>query len=73
VAVELEEIVGRGDEPPFGAAGGSAAALEAADLAVELDLSEDGLDRGLALAVERARWQLVPSALVIRGLEACGA
>jgi hypothetical protein len=44
--------VGGGDEPLFRAAGGSALALEASDLAVELELAEDGLDGDLALAVE---------------------
>jgi hypothetical protein len=54
VAVELDEVVGRGDEPPFRPAGRSPAALEASHLAVELQLAEDGFDRRLALAVERA-------------------
>src|ERR687888_36210 len=54
LAVELEEVVRCGDEPPFRAARRASAALEAADLAVELQLTEDGFDRGLALAVERA-------------------
>jgi hypothetical protein len=54
MAVELQEIVGGGDEPPFRPAGRSAAALEAADLAVELELAEDRLDGCLALAVKRA-------------------
>ena len=54
VAVELEEIVGGGDEPPFRPAGRSSAALEAADLSVELQLAEDGFDRCLALALEPA-------------------
>src|SRR5512132_1647861 len=44
-AVSSQQVVRGRDEPPFRPAGGSAAALEAADLAVELDLSEDGLDR----------------------------
>src|SRR6185295_4687481 len=52
VGVELEQVVGRCDESPFAAAGGSAAALEAFDRAVELDLAEHRLDRDLALAVE---------------------
>ena len=52
VGVELEQVVGRRDESPFAAAGGSAAALEAFDRAVELDLAEHRLDRDLALAVE---------------------
>src|SRR5215217_5032163 len=51
VAVELEEVVAGGDGPPFRPAGRSPAALEAADLAVELQLTEDRLDRGLAPAV----------------------
>src|SRR3954452_24301675 len=54
VAVELEEVVGSGDESPFRSARGSAAALEASHLAVELQLPEDGLDRGLSSPVERA-------------------
>jgi hypothetical protein len=49
--VELEQVVGGGDEPPFASAGGSAAALEAFDGAVELDLAKDGFDGDLALAV----------------------
>src|SRR5215207_4651954 len=40
------------DQSPFAATGRSAAALEAFDRAVELDLAEDGLDCDLALAVE---------------------
>src|SRR6478672_7345476 len=52
VVVELEQVVGRGDQPPFAARSGSAAALEAFDRAVELDLAEHRLDRDLALAVE---------------------
>src|SRR5829696_10363042 len=54
VAVELEQVVGRRDEPPFRPAGGSSAALEATDLTVELQLPEHRLDRRLAPAVERA-------------------
>src|SRR5215217_3189220 len=52
VAPELEEVVGGGDESPFGAGGVSAAAVEAVDAAVELRLAEDGLDHRLAFAVE---------------------
>ena len=48
VAVELEEVVGGGDQPPFRPAGGSAAALEAVDAAVELGVGEHGLDGDLA-------------------------
>src|SRR4051812_13767795 len=54
VAVELEQVVHGGDQSPLTSAGGPAAALEAFDRAVELDLAEDGLDRDLALAVKRA-------------------
>src|SRR3954468_15089347 len=54
VAVELEEVVGGGDEPPFASAGRPAAALEASDRAVELDLAEHGLDGDLAAPVKRA-------------------
>jgi hypothetical protein len=50
VGVELEEVVGGGDQPPFGVAGGSSAALEAVDPAVELGVAEDGLDHALAFA-----------------------
>src|ERR1035441_5541429 len=53
VAVELREVVGRGDQPPFGQRGGSAASLEAVDLAVVFGVSEDRLDGLLALAVDR--------------------
>src|SRR5918994_6351532 len=53
VGVELEQVVGCRDEPPFRPAGGSSAALEASDLAVELQLPEYRLDRGLAPAGER--------------------
>jgi hypothetical protein len=53
VGVELEHVVGRCDQSPFTATGGSAAALEAFDRTVELDLAEHRLDRDLALAVER--------------------
>src|SRR3954454_11196845 len=52
MVVEFEDVVGGGDQSPFAADGGSAAALEAFDRAVELDLPEHGLDRDLALAVE---------------------
>ncbi len=54
VSVEFEEVVGGGDQLPFAPAGGSAAAMEASHLAVELQLAEYGLDRGLTPAVERA-------------------
>jgi hypothetical protein len=52
VIVELQEVVRRRDQAPFASAGGSAAALEAFDRAVELDLAEDRLDGDLSLAVE---------------------
>src|SRR5829696_9900548 len=54
VFVELEEVVGGGDQSPFGADGGSASASEAVDAAVELGVGEDRLDDRLALGVELA-------------------
>ena len=54
VAVELEEVVSRRDQPPFASACGPASALEASDLAVELDLAEHRFDSDLALAVKGA-------------------
>ena len=44
VLVQLQQVVGGGDQAPFGSAGGSAASLEAVDAAVELRVGEDGLD-----------------------------
>src|SRR3954447_2973319 len=52
VAVELEQIPGGGDQSPFRASGGSSAAQETVDAAVELGVSEDGLDHHLTSAVE---------------------
>nr|WP_259315758.1 hypothetical protein [Capillimicrobium parvum] len=52
--MELEQVVSGGDQSPFAAAGGSAAALEASDRAVELDLGEHRLDGDLSLPVELA-------------------
>src|SRR5215207_11546562 len=52
VLVELEDVVGGGNHSPLAADGGSTAALEAFDRAVELDLAEHRLDGDLALAVE---------------------
>src|SRR4051794_1493794 len=54
VVVELVEVVGGGDEPPFASACRSAAALEASDRAVGLDLAEHRLDGHLPVAVEAA-------------------
>src|SRR5918994_518240 len=54
VAVELEEVVGGGDQPPFGADGAASSSSEAVQAAVELHLGERGLDHRLALAVELA-------------------
>jgi hypothetical protein len=54
VAVELEQVVGGGDQAPFRADGGSASSVEAIDAAVVFRLAEDGLDHRLALAVELA-------------------
>ena len=52
-APEFEEVVGGGDELPFGLAGLEAAALEAVDAADELGVGEDGFDDLLAASVER--------------------
>ena len=46
--------MGGGDQSPFRARGGSAAALEAVDPAVELRVREDRFDHGVAAAVEVA-------------------
>src|SRR3954469_17948428 len=54
VPPELQEVVRRGDQAPFRARGGSAAALEAAAAAVELSVGEHRLDHALALGVEAA-------------------
>lgn len=51
---ELQKVVGGGDHAPFGACGGSAAALESVDLAIEFRLSEDGLDHRLSAPVKTA-------------------
>jgi hypothetical protein len=40
VVVELEQVVGGGDQSPFAATSGPAAALDACDRAVELDLAK---------------------------------
>src|SRR3954447_20454995 len=52
-AVSSPEVVGGGDQSPFRPAGGSAAALEAIDPAVELRVGEYRLDRGLTFSVKR--------------------
>jgi len=52
VAPELEQVVGGGDQAPFRATGGSAAALEAVDAAVEFGVCEDRFDHLGALAVD---------------------
>lgn len=44
VLVEFEEVVGGGDEAPFGACGGSAASGEARERAVVFGVAEDRLD-----------------------------
>src|SRR5918995_4106273 len=54
VAVELEEVVGGGDQSPFRADGAASSSSEAVQAAVELHLREHGLDHRLALAVELA-------------------
>ena len=52
--MELEQVVGGGDQPPFRANGAASSSSEAVQAAVELHLREHGLDHRLALAVERA-------------------
>jgi hypothetical protein len=52
--VQLEQVVRRRDEPPCRPACRSATALEASEVAVELQLAEDRLDRRLTLAIELA-------------------
>src|SRR3954469_9328797 len=54
VSVKLEEVVGGGDEPPFGPDRASASSVEARHPAVVFGLAEDGLDHRLAAAVELA-------------------
>src|SRR4051794_28294848 len=54
VSVELEEVVGGGDQSPFRADRAAASSSEAIDAAVELRVGEDRLDHRLALAVELA-------------------
>src|SRR5680860_348150 len=54
VAVELEQVVGGGDQPPLGATRRSSSALEAVDAPVELRVCEHGLDHPLAFSVEPA-------------------
>src|SRR4051812_17161416 len=53
-AVSSPEVVGRGHEAPFGARGGPAAAVKAAEAAVVFGVAEDRLDELAALAVEHA-------------------
>src|SRR5438876_1621275 len=52
VAVEFEEVVGGGEEAPFGSDGGSASSEETVGASVCLDLAEDGFDHALAFEVE---------------------
>src|SRR5664280_2595687 len=54
VLVELQEVVGGGDQSPLRPRGRSSAALEAIDATVELCLSEHRLDHRLAFSIERA-------------------
>ena len=51
--MQLQEVVGGGDQAPFGANRGSASSVKAVEAAVVLDRAEQGLDQVLALAVER--------------------
>jgi hypothetical protein len=52
VLVEFAEVVGGSHESPFGAGGGSAAAVESGEAAVVLGVAEDRLDELGALLVE---------------------
>src|SRR5829696_90984 len=54
VLVELQQVVGGVDEPPFRPAGRSASSEESVAAAVELGVAEDGLDHALAPGVELA-------------------
>ena len=50
--MQLQQVVGGGDQPPFGPDGASAALVEASHAAVVFGLAEDGLDHRLASPVE---------------------
>src|SRR3954451_11414791 len=50
--VEFDEVVGGGDQSPFGAGGGAAASGEAGEAAVVFGVTEDRLDQLFALRVE---------------------
>jgi hypothetical protein len=52
VAVELQEVVGGHQQPPFGSDGRSAATQEPVHAAVGLHLAKDGFDAALASQVE---------------------
>src|SRR3954452_5614884 len=52
VLVELAEVVGGGDEPPFGTDGGAAASLVLGGAAGVVGVAEDRFDRLAALLVE---------------------
>src|SRR4051812_22471146 len=54
VLVELEKVVGRVDQAPFGANGGSASAVKAIEATVELGVGEHRLDELLSLSIELA-------------------
>jgi hypothetical protein len=64
------EVVGGGDELPFGLAGGQAAALESVDAAQELGVGEDRFDDLLSASVERASLVAVEDLLDPFGLVA---
>ena len=53
VAVQLQEVVGGRDQPPFRPARRSSTALKAVDPSVELRVREDWLDCPLAFSVDR--------------------
>jgi hypothetical protein len=54
VLVELQEVVGRADQAPFGANGGPAPSVKAIQATVELGLGEHRLDELLSLSIELA-------------------
>jgi hypothetical protein len=71
--VELEEVVRGRNEPPFGSDGRASSSSEPVDAAVELRLTEDGLDHRLALALKLAAALAREDAAHERVIAACPA
>jgi hypothetical protein len=71
--VELEEVVRGRDERPFGSDGRASSSSEPVDAAVELRLTEDGLDHRLALALKLAAALAREDAAHERVIAACPA